>query len=71
MEVKSTELHFKTMISTFKVRLLDREKPVNVEVSENTAEAVARAVAITVLKVKPPSLDLFALKSGLKYLFYH
>jgi hypothetical protein len=53
------------MISTFEVRLLDRDKPVKVDVTQATAEAVARAAATYVLKVKPASLDLFAIKSGL------
>ena len=54
---------------TFQVRLFDREKPVKVDVNENknghfTAEAVAREAAVSVLNVKPASLELFALKSG-------
>ena len=59
------------MISTFEVRLLDRDKPVTIDVRQNTAEAVARAAATSILKLKPASLDLFALKSGLKSCVYY
>ena len=55
--------------ASFQVRLLDREKPVKVEVNESknglfTAEAVAREAAVSVLSVKPACLELFALRSG-------
>ena len=56
-------------LGSFQVRLLDRDKPLKVEVTENksglfTAEAVAREAAVTVLNVKPACLELFALRAG-------
>jgi hypothetical protein len=60
--------------ATFEVRLLDRESPVQVDVTVDkdgfgTAEEVARTLAASVLEVKPASLELFALKSGSIYLY--